>query len=116
MASVRLFVYGSLKRGGLHHDQLKSATFLGEVETEPGFTLVTLGAYLALVPPLVGAPNPTRVPGELFEVPLSLLPVLDEFEGANYERAELAVRPAGVGARDLTGQTGAALAYFLKSR
>lgn len=50
MASVRLFVYGSLKRGGRHHDELDGAVFLGEATTLPGYRLEPLGEYLALVP------------------------------------------------------------------
>src|SRR6185369_8713827 len=47
MASVRLFVYGSLKRGGRHHDELEGATFVGEASTLPGYRLEVLGEYLA---------------------------------------------------------------------
>lgn len=87
-ASVHLFVYGSLKRGGRHHDELEGATFLGLAETGPGYRLEPLGEYLALVP----AAGEGCVPGELFEVPLAKLPALDAFEGDAYERGELPVR------------------------
>jgi gamma-glutamylcyclotransferase (GGCT)/AIG2-like uncharacterized protein YtfP len=60
-ASVRLFVYGSLKRGGRHHEELASARFLGLAETEPGYRLEQLGEYLALLPP-PAAPNETEPP------------------------------------------------------
>ena len=49
MGSVRLFVYGSLKRGGRHHDELAGAVFLGPATTVPGYRLEPLGEYLALV-------------------------------------------------------------------
>lgn len=125
MTRVWLFVYGSLRRGGLHHAELKGAVFVGTAETEPRFALITLGDYLALVPASgsrasVSAAAETEadgacVPGELFEVPAALLPQLDEFEGPNYERAELRVRrlePSGQASEELVS----ALAYFLKSR
>jgi gamma-glutamylcyclotransferase (GGCT)/AIG2-like uncharacterized protein YtfP len=90
-ASVHLFVYGSLKRGGRHHDELEGATFLGPAETAPGYRLEPLGEYLALVE---AEPGSGCVPGELFEVPLAKLPALDAFEGDAYVRAEVPVRLA----------------------
>ena len=101
MSSVRLFVYGSLKRAGRHHDQLKGARFLGEVETLAGYALEPLGDYLALV----AVPGAGSVSGELFEIRRSLLTALDDFEGAAYIRRQ-------VGLRDET----IALAYFKKAR
>jgi gamma-glutamylcyclotransferase (GGCT)/AIG2-like uncharacterized protein YtfP len=92
-ASVDLFVYGSLKRGGRHHDELEGATFLGLAVTAPGYRLEPLGEYLALVRAEPGEAA-EAVSGELFEVPLSKLPDLDAFEGDAYARAELPVRLA----------------------
>jgi gamma-glutamylcyclotransferase (GGCT)/AIG2-like uncharacterized protein YtfP len=106
MAAVRLFVYGSLKRGGRHHEELQGARFLAEAETAPGHAVIQLGDY----PALIEAPGPGVVTGELFEVPESLLPALDEFEGDAYVRQKLAVKVAG--ATDLA----LALAYFHKPR
>jgi len=94
-ASVHLFVYGSLKRGGRHHDELTGATFLGEAETGPGYRLEPLGEYLAMVAADVveGAlAAAATVSGELFEVPQSKLPDLDAFEGDAYVRSEVSVR------------------------
>lgn len=93
-ASVHLFVYGSLKRGGRHHDELEGATFLGPAETAPGYRLEPLGEYLALVEAESAEPGSGCVPGELFEVPLAKLPALDAFEGDAYIRAEVPVRLA----------------------
>lgn len=108
MASVRLFVYGSLKRGGRHHEELASAGFLGEDETLAGYQLealplgLGLGDYVALV----AAPgSPAAVPGELFEVAESTMGALDAFEGAAYMRGEVPLRKFGL-----------ALAYFRKAR
>jgi len=104
MSRVRLFVYGSLKRGGLHHHELKGAEFLGEARTVPGYALEPWGQYLALV----AAPGRQDcVTGELFELAEELLPVLDEFEGDAYFRGEVALADRN---------DGAALAYFGKAR
>jgi len=116
MPSVRLFVYGSLKRAGRHHDQLQNAEFLGEVQTLPGYALEPLGEYQALV----AAPgSASRVTGELFELSQpattpnmantakSRLTALDAFEGDDYVRGEVRLDH---------GKCGLALAYFRKAR
>jgi gamma-glutamylcyclotransferase (GGCT)/AIG2-like uncharacterized protein YtfP len=87
MRAARLFVYGSLKRAGLHHAELGGARFLGEAKTLAGYALVPLGEYLALVPQAEAG----SVVGELFELASERLPALDEFEGAEYERIALEV-------------------------
>lgn len=79
----RVFVYGSLKRGFRHHDQMAGARFLGEARTARRYTLVVAGDYPALVDG--GA---TAVAGELFAVDDPLLAALDAFE----EVPELYVR------------------------
>jgi gamma-glutamylcyclotransferase (GGCT)/AIG2-like uncharacterized protein YtfP len=136
MASVRLFVYGSLKRAGRHHDELDGALFLGEAETLPGYRLEPLGEYLALVPPdPEPKPDPdlktrakakaepehetdpetaTAVSGEVFEVDEAKLSALDAFEGDAYERGNvrLNVRLNG----EPSQKPGFALAYFKKAR
>jgi gamma-glutamylcyclotransferase (GGCT)/AIG2-like uncharacterized protein YtfP len=115
----RLFVYGSLKRGGRHHAELGGAAFLGEARTAPGYGLEAVGEYWALVerPGLSGS-----VSGELFEVDEPLLARLDQFEGDDYRRG--VVRLAS-GAAVLVGQSTAsrdvgeislALAYLKKTR
>jgi gamma-glutamylcyclotransferase (GGCT)/AIG2-like uncharacterized protein YtfP len=107
MASVLLFVYGSLKRGGLHHAELEGAPFVGEAQTAPGYALTELGDYLALVRETAGQ---TQVRGELFELPAARLPALDEFEGPGYERGKASLSPEhSRGFRE-------ALAYFRKAR
>ena len=108
MPSVRLFVYGSLKRAGRHHEQLVGARFLGLAETAPGYRLEQLGEYLALAPtaPHETAPTAPHAPGErsepngtdhtvtgeLFEVDESHLPALDAFEGDAYCRVQVQVQ------------------------
>jgi gamma-glutamylcyclotransferase (GGCT)/AIG2-like uncharacterized protein YtfP len=83
-----LFVYGSLKRGGRHHPELRGAPFLGEASTVPGYALeaLTLAGveYMALVP---RPRSRDSVAGEIFRVDAELLASLDEFEGPSYRRA-----------------------------
>jgi gamma-glutamylaminecyclotransferase len=95
----RLFVYGSLKRGYVHHAELSGARFLGEAVTEPKYELVSLGPYPGLV---FGR---SIVYGELYALGATALLGLDDFEGALYERR-----------RVLLGGGGDALAYFLRER
>jgi gamma-glutamylcyclotransferase (GGCT)/AIG2-like uncharacterized protein YtfP len=93
MAREALFVYGSLKRGGRHHDELRDATFVGQAWTESGYAIAAgPGEYLAMVRVSRGGsthhetPEPARVQGELFEIDASLIPALDAFEGEEYRR------------------------------
>ena len=106
-ASVRLFVYGSLKRAGRHHDVLQAAaaTFLGAAQTVSGYRLIALGEYLALVPAPPGATD--VVQGELYEVPESQLPALDAFEGDAYVRRRLEIRLLVSGAPKARQEAGA---------
>ena len=112
MASVRLFVYGSLKRGGRHHDELAGARFLGKATTLPGYRLEPLGEYLALV----AAPgSDAAVPGEVFDVAESKLGEVDAFEGDSYERGNVRLA-GGEGDEGDHEKPGFALAYFKKAR
>jgi gamma-glutamylcyclotransferase (GGCT)/AIG2-like uncharacterized protein YtfP len=106
VASVQLFVYGSLKRGGLHHDELAGALCLGDALTELGYELTELGSYLALIE---ANGSPGAVAGELFQVAEQRLPALDEFEGQAYLRGKVRLRAAD------SGGFREALAYFRKS-
>lgn len=111
---ARLFVYGSLKRGGLHHEELSGATFLGEAETVPGYRLESLGQYLALVSGSESSASRAEsgvVRGELFEVPDAQLPALDAFEGDAYIRGPLMLRRLLLHAAEEES-----LAYFKKAR
>jgi gamma-glutamylaminecyclotransferase len=105
VARARLFVYGSLKRGGRHHAELGGAPFLGEARTLVGYALEPLDEYLALVT----VPGAGEVSGELFEVDEELLVELDRFEGPAYARTPLTV----VGQN---GENVTALAYLRRTR
>jgi len=99
----RLFVYGTLMRGGPRHPVLAGQRFLGEVRTRPGYALLDLGDYPGLVP---HGPAGLSVRGEWYEVEAGLRPCLDEIEGA----------PAlfRLGPVDLEGCAGPAYAYFFQ--
>lgn len=75
MRGIDLFVYGSLKRGFLHHDRLAGAEWVREATTAPGHRLVVYGSYPALV-----AGGQGVVHGELWRVGAELLAELDRFE------------------------------------
>ena len=81
--NLLLFVYGSLKRAEQNHDQLGPARFVARVRTVPQFALRILAGY----PILVAGSQSIR--GELFMVPAAHLPLLDAFEGEEYERRDI---------------------------
>lgn len=101
-ATFRLFVYGTLKRGGVRHHVLAHCRFLGSALTRPLYALHDLGAYPGLIPHGEGQ----VVEGELYEVPLSLRENLDRVEGAPdwFNLAPI----------ELQGEDGPALAYFFQ--
>ncbi len=103
-----MFVYGSLKRGGRHHELMAGARFLGVAETSSGYELSALasGDYWALVQ---GPGSLGSVPGELFEIDCARLPALDEFEGEEYVRGDVPIR-------EISGEIRFALAYLRKPR
>jgi gamma-glutamylaminecyclotransferase len=86
---TRVFVYGTLKRGGDNHHYLAYQQFLGVAQTPPGYTLYSLGDY----PGMVRAPDDTAgVIGELWAVDDACLKELDLLEGVAeglYERVTI---------------------------
>lgn len=85
---MRLFVYGTLRRGEPGHGLLRGATLLAEAITAPVFTLVDMGEYPALV-----EGGGTAVVGELYDVDEALLVDLDRYEDVPelYLRVEHAI-------------------------
>jgi gamma-glutamylaminecyclotransferase len=88
-ASLPLFVYGSLKRGQANHGALKGARFLGVARTAEAFGLREIDGYPALVP------GGQAIVGELYELSIQQSSELDEFEGEQYERREIALANGG---------------------
>lgn len=86
---TRIFVYGTLKRGGSNHAWLAGQQFLGAARTSPGYTLYSLGDH----PGMVRAANDQAgVTGELWLVDDACLWQLDELEGVAeglYERTAI---------------------------
>ena len=74
-----LFVYGTLKRGGVWHGPLARQVYRGEARALPLYALHHLGDYPGLVGPTATG---QAVSGELYEVDCALLGWLDHVEGA----------------------------------
>lgn len=81
---IRVFVYGTLRRGERAHGLLAGGRFLGHIRTEPAFELADAGPYPGLVPG--GA---VAVIGELWEISPARLPELDDYEGPDYRRVSI---------------------------
>ncbi len=77
--TFRLFVYGTLKRGGVRHHILANQVFLGEVRTRPSYTLFDFTEHPALVRSITEGRS---IRGEMYRVATSLLGLLDEIEDA----------------------------------
>lgn len=71
----RIFVYGTLVRGGPRHRMLARARFLGEARTAPRFTLLDLGSC-----PAMTRGGRAAVRGELYAVDGPTLAALDRYE------------------------------------
>ena len=70
-----LFVYGTLMRGGHHHELMDGAEWLADAETLPVYDLVLIDYFPAMV-----TGGSTRVRGELYHVDHALLTRLDALE------------------------------------
>lgn len=75
---TRLFVYGTLKRGGRNVHLMAGAECFGPVETAPRYAIIDLGAHPGLVS------GELAVRGELWLVPADTLARLDAFEEIPY--------------------------------
>ncbi|MDQ2695481.1 MAG: gamma-glutamylcyclotransferase [Pseudomonadota bacterium] len=71
----RVFVYGTLRRGGSNHRWLRGAPRLGAHRTAAQFTLLDLGPYPAAV-----AGGRTALRGEVYAVDAARLALLDRLE------------------------------------
>lgn len=76
MTKHHVIVYGTLKRGRGNHHRLEKAKFLGEVVTEPKFTMYDLGYF-----PGVRKEGSTAIHGELYEINDLEFKSLDSLEG-----------------------------------
>ena len=87
---MKVFVYGTLKRGGVLHNSLKDCKYLG-VDKIENFTMFELGWYPAVVPTLDSRES---IYGEVYEIDDKILSELDAIEGKGtlYDRVKINTR------------------------
>lgn len=97
---MRVFVYGSLKRGHYNNRHLDGATYLGEYRTPPKYALYDLGPF----PAMTEADRGVSVQGEVYLIDSKTLDRLDRLEGHPrfYERKTM-----------MCGKYGRCLVYLL---
>lgn len=82
----RIFVYGTLKRGGSNHEWLMGQRFTDQAMTRPIYRMYDAGGYPGLVK---DSNNGVSIQGEVWEVDAECLARLDELEdvaGGEYVR------------------------------
>ncbi|MEX2213253.1 MAG: gamma-glutamylcyclotransferase family protein [Phycisphaeraceae bacterium] len=77
---MKLFVYGTLKRGHCRAFVLDAQRFLREAVTQPRYRLHDVGPYPALVQ---ASENGKAIEGELWEIEDALFTKLDAIEGVD---------------------------------
>jgi gamma-glutamylaminecyclotransferase len=85
---TRLFLYGTLKRGGRNHRLMAGQCYVGPAVTATRYRLFDLGPF----PGLIEQAGGRSVRGELWDVTPKCLAALDEFEGVEvglFRRAEI---------------------------
>jgi|TARA_B100001245_G_C22850191_1_gene408708 gamma-glutamylcyclotransferase (GGCT)/AIG2-like uncharacterized protein YtfP len=83
---MNVFVYGTLKRGGALHNNIKKEKYLG-LEKLSGFQMYEMGWF----PAVKKADEDSFIYGEVYSVSKECLKVLDEIEGKGvlYEREKV---------------------------
>jgi len=91
---VRIFVYGTLKRGGCRSHVMRGQRFVGEARTVAKYRMYNTGSYPALVEDEDGL----EVEGEVWEVDDDCLRVLDAIEAVPdlYERELVFLTDSGM--------------------
>lgn len=87
---IRVFVYGTLKRGGENHDWIAMQRFIAAARTLPLYRLFDLGGY----PGMVHAAEGLAIHGEVWEVDaagLTQLDMLEDTAGGEYERVAVSL-------------------------
>ena len=77
---MKLFVYGTLKRGHCRAFVLDGQTFLRQARTQPRYRLHDVGPYPALVEAKAAG---TAIEGELWQIDDALIEKLDDIEGVD---------------------------------
>lgn len=88
-----LFSYGTLQQGERAQHHLSTSIYLGAVNTVEPFLLVDCGQFPGLI---ANATHPLATPiaGELYQIPDTLWPALDDYEGVQhgeYRRTKIRV-------------------------
>ena len=82
---IYLFCYGTLKRGEPGHELMSGATFVGTVSLT-NLCWIEGAGY----PSCIETSSPSDVvTGEIWDVPMSDLPIINEYEGKNYRLVKL---------------------------
>ncbi len=90
---MRLFLYGTLKRGGSNHGFMRGQRFISEAATAPGYRLYDLGGYPGMV---AADKDGLSIQGEIWEVDTDALARLDDLEdldGGEYTRELVPMLP-----------------------
>jgi len=80
-----LFVYGTLKRAGVSHKLMESATFVCKTRTSQKYALIDLGPFPGVLYDL----RISLITGEIYNINTELLCKLDDHEGEWYFRSEV---------------------------
>lgn len=86
--STRVFVYGTLKRGGENHGWISPQRFIAPARTRPLYRMFDLGGY----PGMIRSSDGLAIEGEVWEVDedgLARLDVLEDIAGGEYERVRV---------------------------
>ncbi|MCA1963633.1 MAG: gamma-glutamylcyclotransferase [Prosthecobacter sp.] len=90
---MKIFVYGTLKRGGSNHGWMRGQHFLTEAATAPCYRLYDLGGYPGMV---LDEAAGISIQGEIWEVDaegLARLDVLEDVADGEYTREEVKLLP-----------------------
>ena len=78
MKKIRLFAYGTLRKGSKGHRFLQSAILVAENQKLHGFRMYDNGFYPFVIPV---EDTKEFICGEIYEIPEEILPQLDHYEG-----------------------------------
>ena len=92
---IKLFVYGTLKRGFCRHRYLAGQRYLGQARTVPRYHMYCLGEY----PGLIESPDGVAIEGEMWEIDDRCLQTLDAVEEVpvQYSREVAELEGDGIG-------------------
>ncbi|SDF95652.1 Uncharacterized conserved protein YtfP, gamma-glutamylcyclotransferase (GGCT)/AIG2-like family [Methanolobus vulcani] len=87
---MRIFVYGTLKKGDPNHALLDGSHFVCTTRTTDNYIMVDLGAFPGVLKPEDISQMPlSTIMGEVYEINEKTLEDLDYYEGEWYYREEV---------------------------